>query len=104
MRLTYNALGIKLTGTLQVCDISTRSKLKSHAVRKKVYTGASKPGESMFVDIPGPFPEILIGNWYWIGLVDNCGNYYWGVFTKTKLQLKKKMDELFENDITHYTS
>ena len=66
LRLTYDAMGVKLTGTLQVCDGCARSKSKSRAVRKKKYTRASKPGERIFVDTTGPFPEMLIGNQYCI--------------------------------------
>ena len=35
LRINYNALGVKLTGALQVCDVYARSKVKSHTVRKK---------------------------------------------------------------------
>ena len=35
LRATYNALGVKLTGTLQVCDVCAHSKAKSRVVRKK---------------------------------------------------------------------
>ena len=64
LRKTYNAIGVKLTGTLQVCDGFARSKAKLCAVRKKTYTRASHPGESVFVDNTGPFLEGFIWNWY----------------------------------------
>ena len=38
--LTYDATGVKLTVTLQVCDSSARSKAKSRAVRNKTNTRA----------------------------------------------------------------
>ena len=41
LRVIYNALGFKFTGTLQVCDGCARSKSKSCAVRNKTYTIAS---------------------------------------------------------------
>ena len=71
LRTTYNALGVKLTGTLQVCDGCARSKPKSRAVRKKTYKRVLKPGERIFVVPTIPFLESLIGNWYWIGVIDN---------------------------------
>ena len=86
---TYNALGVKLKYTLNVCNGYARYKAKAHAVNKNTYTRASQPGERIFVDTNGPFPEILIGNWYWIGIVDNYSRYYWSLFTKTKSQLPK---------------
>ena len=76
LRITYNDLGVKLTGTLQACDGCTRPKEKERAVRKKTYTRASHPGERIFVDKTGPFPESLIGNRYWIGVVYNYSRYY----------------------------
>ena len=74
-RTTYNALGVKLTGTLQVCDDCARSKAKERALIKNTYTRASQPGERIFVDTTGPFPECLIGNWFWIGVVDDYSHY-----------------------------
>ena len=92
---TYNALGVKLTGTQKKFDGSARSKEKERAARKKTYTRASHPGESIFVDTTGPFPDSLIGNWCWIGLLYDCRFYYWSFF-KTKSQLPKKMGYFFE--------
>ena len=43
LRTTYNALGVNLTRTLQVCDGCARSKAKAHAVRKNTYTRESHP-------------------------------------------------------------
>ena len=90
LRLTYDALGVKLTGTLEVCDGCTRSKEIFRAVRKKTYTRFTKQGERIFVDTTGLFPESLIWNRYRIGVVDDYNSYSWSLFTKTKLQLPKK--------------
>ena len=38
-------------------------------VRKKTYTRASQPVENIVLDTIGPFPEILIGNRYWVGVL-----------------------------------
>ena len=91
LRITYNALGVKLTGTLQVCDVCARSKENAHHVRKKSCKRASWMGENIFVDTTGLFLESLIRNWYWIGVVDECSRYSWIFFTNTKLQLRNKM-------------
>ena len=64
--ITYDALGVKLTGKLQFCDGCARQKSKLCAVREKTYTRAPKMGEICFVDTNGPFLESLIGNHYWI--------------------------------------
>ena len=41
LRINYDDIGVRLTGTVQVCDGCTRSKEKARAVRKKTYTRAS---------------------------------------------------------------
>ena len=92
MRLTYEALGVKLTGTPQVFYGCTRSKAKARAVRNKTYRRTSNPREIIFVDMTGPFPDILIRNRYWIGVVDYYSCYLWSFFTQTKLQMPKKME------------
>ena len=89
MRTTYNALGVKLTGTLQLYDGCTQSKAKARAVRKNTYTRVSQPEERIFVDTTGPFPESLIGNRDWIDVVDDYSRYSWSFFTITKSQLPK---------------
>ena len=48
LRITYNALGVKLIVTLQVCNGCAQSKAKARAVSKKTYMRASQPGESVF--------------------------------------------------------
>ena len=48
------------------------------------------------MDTTGPFLEILIGNRYWIGVVDNYSRYSWIFFTETKPQLPKNTEEFFE--------
>ena len=102
LRITYSALGVKLTGTLQVCYGCARSKEKSCAARKETYTRASHPGEIFFVDTTGPFPDSLIENRYWIGVVGNYSRYSWIFLTETKSQLTKKMGELFKKITSHW--
>ena len=103
LRTTYNVLDIKLTGTLQVCDGCALSKAKARAVRNKAYKRASQPGERIFVDMTGPFPEGLIDNRYWISVVENYSRYLWSFFTKTRYQLSKNMEYVFENITSHGT-
>ena len=95
LRTIYNALGFKLTVPLQVCNGCAKSKTKACLVRKINYTRVSHPGESIFVDTTGPFPEILIGNQYWIGVLDNYSCYSWSFFTKKKASNDKKEGRFF---------
>ena len=96
LSLTYDDLVLKLKDKLQVCDSCARSKAKPHSIRKKTYKIVSNPVERAFVDTTGPLLEILICVRYYISVVDYCSHYYWSFFTKTKLQLLNKMEELFE--------
>ena len=60
LRITYNSLRVKLTGTLKFCDKCARCKAKLSVIRKKTYTKLSKPGEKIFVDTTSPFLDILL--------------------------------------------
>ena len=73
--MTYNATGFKLTDTLQVCDGCAIYKAKERAATNKTYTRESHPGERIFVDMTGTFPESFIGNRYWIGVVADYSHY-----------------------------
>ena len=59
--------------------------------------------ESIFVYTTGPFPEILIGDRYQVGVVDDYSRYYWSFFMNTKSQLPNKKEELFEKVTSHGT-
>ena len=96
LRLTYDALGVNMTGTLKVCDGCARPKAKEIAILKKTYKQATNPGEMIFVDTTGPFPETLIGNCYWTGIADDYKCYFWSIYKNMKLQLLKKIGEFFE--------
>ena len=49
-----------------------------------------------FVETTGTFPESLISNRYWIGLVDYYNRHSFIFFTKTKSQLPKNVEEFFK--------
>ena len=93
--ITYDALGIQLNGTLEVCDGCARSKTKLRAVRKKTYIHATNPGQRILVENNGPFPESLIDNGCRIVVVDSYIRDFWILFTKKKLKLPKKMADCF---------
>ena len=56
LSLTSGALIVQLTGTLEICDVCALSKAKECALRKKMYTWATNPGESIILDTTGPLP------------------------------------------------
>ena len=96
LRITYNYIGVKITGTLQFCGGCAKSKEKPPSVRKNNYMIASQPGERIFVYTTGPFTESLISNLYLIGVVDYYSRYSLIFFTKIKSLLPKKMEDLFK--------
>ena len=55
LHTTYNTLGFKLTGTLQVCDGCAKYKAKAREMRKKTYTRSSQTGERIFANMNVPF-------------------------------------------------
>ena len=95
LRLTHDALGVKLIGTLEVCGSFAGSKSKGCTVRKKTDIRATNPAENICVNTNGSLPESLFGNRYCIGVLDDYIHYYWRLFTKTRSQPPKKMAEFF---------
>ena len=93
LRTTFKGLGIKLTGELKPCEGCCRANAKAKAVRKSTGTRSTKPGERLFVDTSGPYPESLSGNRYWIQIVDDFSRKGWSKFRKSKVDLPKVVDE-----------
>ena len=56
-------------------------------MKEDVYKSVTS-GRKDFVETTGPFPEILIGNSYWIGVVDDYSRYSWSFFTE-KINFQK---------------
>ena len=104
LRLTHDDLGVNMKGTLEVCDGFTIPKAKSHASRNKTYKRATKTVEVILVDTTSPFTESLIGNRYWIGIVNYYSCYYCIFLMMTKSQLLKKMEYVLKNNVTWYSS
>ena len=70
-----DALGVKLTGMIQVCDGCARSKARACTFIEKRYTQDKNPDVIIFAYTTAPFPKGLIGNRYWIVLVDGYIRY-----------------------------
>ena len=67
-----------------------------HASRKEIHIKSKDMGERIFVDMTSPIPEILIGKRYWIDVVYDYSHHPFSLFTRTKMQLPKKMEAFFE--------
>ena len=70
--------------------------------KKNIHTG-NKYWRNYFLDTTGSFPESLIGNRYWIDVVEKYNCYYWSLFMKIKHQLPKEMADFPEKTIPHGT-
>ena len=97
LRITFNALGVKLTGKLKACDGCCRANAKAKAVRKVTNTIAEKIGERLFVDTSGPYPETSAGNKYWICVVDDKTRKSWSEFRRTKSEIVKIVEKKIED-------
>ena len=97
LHTTYNDLGVKLTGALQICDGCAIIHAKERAVIKKTYTRALQMGERFVLDTTDPLPESLFGDRYWIGVVDDYSRYSWSLFTKQKVSTSERDGRVFEN-------
>ena len=64
-------MGYKLTGTPLPCDAFGIAKATRARVLKTTSVQATKPGERLFVDTTGPFPEVPIKFKYLFGAVDD---------------------------------
>ena len=93
LRVTFSELGVKLTGQLKPCEGCCRANARAKAVRKSTNVRATKPGERLFVDTSGPYPESLSGNRYWIQIVDDFSRKGWSKFRKSKVDLPKVVEE-----------
>ena len=56
LHLTYDALGVQLTGNLEVFEGCTQYKSKARAVMNKTYTRTKNTREIFFVDTTAPLP------------------------------------------------
>jgi hypothetical protein len=57
LKKTYKRLGVALTGTLTPCEGCGYANAKVKAVSKTTTVKATKPGERLFLDTTGPFPQ-----------------------------------------------
>ena len=55
---------------------------------------AKLPGERLFLDISGPYPNSLLGNRYWLKIVDDHSRFSWDAFIPTKDSLAMPLQTL----------
>jgi len=79
--------GLELQGSLSSCDACALTKAKQRGVSKTTETKATKPGQRVFLDCSGPFPESVGGNQYQAQAVDDATHEGFVGFLKRRSQL-----------------
>ena len=94
LRATMKSLGIKMTGVMYTCEGCALAKAKAKSVPKITMSKATQPGERLCTDISGPYKKSILGNDYWILVVDDYTGKSWSFFVKKKSQLASKIEDL----------
>ena len=70
-KLTAKLAGWELFGQFKICEACAKAKTKAKGVSKTAKMKAESPGQRLFVDISGPYAKSVIGNKYWVMVVDD---------------------------------
>ena len=89
-------LGYKLTGKQQPCDACGIAKATRARVSKTTNIQATKPGERLFVDTTGPFPNVTPKYKYLFGAVDDYSGKLFMMFGQSKKNLIKFVEQAFK--------
>jgi Reverse transcriptase (RNA-dependent DNA polymerase)/gag-polypeptide of LTR copia-type/Zinc knuckle len=71
------------------CEACAYSKAKAKGVSKTSSNKAVQKGERLFMDISGPYKMSVIGNKFWVLIVDDLTRKAWSFFVKHKNEAKK---------------
>lgn len=86
-RKMADAFGIKVTGTMELCDACALAKGKQKNVAKETTTTSSKPGERLYIDISSVNAVSIGGSKFMVMVVDDYTRYKWSMFIKAKSDL-----------------
>jgi len=84
---------LELQGKLSSCDACALTKTKQHGVSKTTETKAAKPGQHIFLDCSGPFPESIGSNQYQAQAIDDATREGFVGFLKCRSQLCKWFED-----------
>lgn len=102
-RKTAALYGLKVTGTMDLCDACATAKAKQKNVNK-VGSSTTRPGERLYVDISSVSATSIGGSKFMIMIVDDYSNMKWSKFIKAKSDLCDNVlpfiKELTSNGIT----
>jgi hypothetical protein len=98
LQLTAKRDNIILTGKLQPCPACLLKKATQRPVKKSTLMKATYPGETIHMDVSGPFPNTLGGHLYWVMLKDQYSGLAWNVFIPSKT----KVYEVTKNKLYYF--
>jgi hypothetical protein len=96
-RRTAKFYGIKLTGTMDICENCGLGKSKREAVKKISESSSKIPGERLFIDISSIQAESFGGSKYWLLILDDFTGVSWSYFLKKKSDLSERVMELLKD-------
>jgi hypothetical protein len=76
------------------CEACAYAKAKAKGVSKTTQMKANKKGERLFLDISGPYKMSIIGNKFWVLVVDDFTRKAWSFFVTNKNEAKKVTAQL----------
>ena len=94
LRATLKTINTEATGVLRSCEGCALAKAKNKALPKISMNKAEKPGERLCTDISGPYKKSIIGNNFWVLVVDEYSGKSWSYFVSRKSDLALKVTEL----------
>jgi hypothetical protein len=86
-RKTASVYGIKVTGTMELCDACALAKGKQKNVGKETTTIAAKQGERLYIDIGSVKAVSIGGSKFMVMIVDDYSRMKWSRFIKSKSEL-----------------
>ena len=89
LRETAKMYGWDIVRELKVCAGCVDAKAKAKPVAKFTVQKAGHPGERLFIDTSGPYAKSVIGNKYWMVIVDDFSPMKWSFFRKQKSDISK---------------
>jgi hypothetical protein len=84
LKTTAQYYNINLTGTMSPCIHCALANITKLPLSKSNITRSKQIGQRLFLDISKLSHSSIIGNKFWLLLVDDCSDYSWSIFLKNK--------------------
>ena len=88
------AFGIKVTGSMELCDACALAKGKQKNVSKDTSVSSTRPGERLYIDLSSVNAISVGGSKYMAMIVDDHTRFKWAFFLKAKSHLTSTVESL----------